>query len=164
MMLNSEILFQELHQKYADMVHQVSLGFLNGDTNLAKDLCQEVFINTWASLDKFKGESSHKTWIYRITVNTCLKHIREHKKNSNVTLEKRHTNISNERDDQHDPKFSSLYRAVGKLEELDRLIIMMVLDELEYDEIAKIIGISEGTLRVKIHRIKKKLKAILNNG
>ena len=55
-------------------------------------------------------------------------------------------------------------RAIGQLENVDRLIIMMVLDELEYEEIARVIGISENNLRVKIHRIKSKLKTLLNHG
>jgi RNA polymerase sigma-70 factor (ECF subfamily) len=54
-----------------------------------------------------------------------------------------------------------LYKAVGQLEEVDRLIIMMVLEEVEYEEIARVIGINETNLRVKIHRIKKRLKELL---
>lgn len=57
----------------------------------------------------------------------------------------------------------SLYWAIGQLKEVDRLIIMMVLDDLEYEEISKVIGISEGNLRVKISRIKKNLKKIMEN-
>lgn len=63
--------------------------------------------------------------------------------------------------DEH--QYQSLYSAIGQLAEIDRLIIMMVLDELKYEEIANIIGISEGNLRVKIHRIKATLKKILSN-
>ena len=54
-----------------------------------------------------------------------------------------------------------LYRAIGQLEALDRLIIMLVLEEVEYDEISKITGINPINLRVKIHRIKKKMKTYL---
>ncbi len=58
---------------------------------------------------------------------------------------------------------SELYRAIGQLAEVDRLIIMMVLDELEYDQIASVMGVSEATLRVKIHRIKQRIKNILSH-
>ena len=61
-------------------------------------------------------------------------------------------------------RHQSLYTAIGQLGEVDRLIIMMVLDELEYSEIANVMGISEVNLRVKIHRIKKNLKSILEHG
>lgn len=159
-MPNNTQLFESLHTDYYSMVHQMCLGFMKGDRDLAKDLTQEAFINTWRSLDKFKGTSSYKTWIYRITVNTCLKYLRDHKKDVQLSQETQASEVSEENpDDSH----QALYSAIGKLPELDRLIIMMVLDELEYEEIAKVVGISEGNLRVKIHRIKKNLKKILEN-
>lgn len=137
---------------------------MKGDVDLANDLTQESFINTWRSLEKFKGASSYKTWIYRITVNTCLKYIRDNKSKQQVALdaETQLPEVVNEPTGDGRPH-QELYTAIGKLSELDRLIIMMVLDELEYEEIAKVVGISEGNLRVKIHRIKKQLKKILEN-
>ena len=69
-------LFESLHLQYYAMVLQMSLGYMKGDSELARDMAQEVFINIWNALAKFKGESSYKTWIYRITVNTCLLYIR----------------------------------------------------------------------------------------
>lgn len=63
-----------------------------------------------------------------------------------------------------DKNYASLYQAIGKLNEIDRLTIMLVLDELSHDEIAEIMGINPTNLRVKIHRIKKKLKELLQDG
>lgn len=145
------------------MVLQVCLGFMRGERDVSHDLAQEVFINTWNALDKFKGESSYKTWIYRIAVNTCLKFIRDRKDKNNVPIEAAHQHTTDDSiatENSH----QSLYQAVGKLNEVDRLIMMMVLDELDYDEIANVIGISPANLRVKIHRIKKQLKEILSHG
>lgn len=160
-MPNNAQLFESLHTDYQAMVHQMCLGFMKGDSDLAKDLTQEAFINTWRSLDKFKGASSYKTWIYRITVNTCLKYIRDNKKNNQLTINEAvdvpETNENQDGENAH----QELYHAIGQLNELDRLIIMMVLDELDYEEIAQVVGINEGNLRVKIHRIKKNLKKIL---
>ena len=56
-----------------------------------------------------------------------------------------------------------LYRAIGKLDEVDRLMMMMVLEEVAYEEIAGIMGTTENNLRVKIHRIKTKLKTLIEN-
>ena len=164
-MSSNKALFETLHRDYYGMVQQMCLGFMKGDLDLAKDLVQEVFINTWSALNKFKGVSSHKTWIYRITVNTCLKYIRDKKAIDQISIDQlreqlsESENLSNHLENQH----LSLYKAIGLLKEVDRLIIMMVLDELEYDDIASVIGISTGNLRVKIHRIKKNLKTILEN-
>ncbi len=151
-------LFESLHTDYHSMVNQMCMGFMKGDVDLANDLTQESFINAWRSLDKFKGASSYKTWIYRITVNTCLKYIRDNRQKNQVDIDTQpQLPVEEDRSDTN----QELYLAIGQLGELDRLIIMMVLDELEYEEIAKVIGINEGNLRVKIHRIKKQLKKIL---
>lgn len=154
--------FEQIHADYYAMVHQMCMGFVKGDRDMANDLTQEVFINTWGALDKFKGGSSYKTWIYRITVNTCLKYKRDQKSKLYESL------VEGKHDKSIEPineekTYQTLYTAIGKLNEVDRLIIMMVLDELDYNEIAQVIGISEGTLRVKIHRIKKNIKKILDH-
>jgi RNA polymerase sigma-70 factor (ECF subfamily) len=166
-------LFESLHLQYYAMVLQMSLGYMKGDPELARDMAQEVFINIWNALAKFKGESSYKTWIYRITVNTCLLYIRSNKKKQTTSLEESSyvnkiensgspggfgsSGSSGIETDQH----HALYRAIGALPELDRLVMMMILDELEYDEISKITGINAINLRVKIHRIKKKIAQFL---
>ena len=157
-------LFESLHLQYYAMVLQMSLGYMKGDPELARDMAQEVFINIWNALAKFKGEASYKTWIYRITVNTCLLYIRSNKKKQTTSLEEtsyvnkiESSGSSGTETDQH----HALYRAIGALPELDRLVMMMILDELEYDEISKITGINAINLRVKIHRIKKKIAQLL---
>ena len=161
-MPNNTQLFESLHSDYYSMVNQMCMGFMKGNRELANDLTQKSFINTWKALDKFKGASSYKTWIYRITVNTCLKYIRDSKVKDQVSIEE-HLHIPDLSTSGTDQPHQELYQAIGQLGEVDRLIIMMVLDELEYNEIAEVVGISEGNLRVKIHRIKKNLKKILEN-
>ena len=132
-------LFETLHTDYYGMVNQMCMGFMKGNKDLAKDLAQEAFINTWRSLDKFKGASTYKTWIYRITVNTCLKYIRDNKiKNQTPIDESIQLPDDSGNAEQH---HQELYHAIGQLGEVNRLIIMMVLDELEYNEIAEVVGI-----------------------
>lgn len=161
-MPNNTRLFEFLHKEFHDMVHHMCLGFVKGDIDVANDLTQEVFINTWKALDRFKGASSYKTWIYRITMNTCLNHLRNKKARQQVSIDPAlpipdGSNMGAANANPH----HELYQAIGQLGEVDRLVIMMVLDELDYSEIATVVGISEGNLRVKIHRIKKNLKKIL---
>lgn len=163
MTIDSRKLFESLHADYHPMVFRLCLGFVKGDHDLSKDLTQEVFINTWNALDKFQGASTYKTWIYRITVNTCLKYIRDKKDKQQVSIETVGP-ATEEAAATNESQYQSLYRAIGRLNEVDRLIIMMVLDDMEYEEIASVVGISAVNLRVKIHRIKKELKKILRNG
>lgn len=155
-------LFESLHKQYQPMVLQMCLGFMKGDEDLAKDLAQEVFINIWNSLSKFRGNSSYKTWVYRITVNTCLLHIRTNKNKQTVDLKEAPTQTAiHEPTGTEGQEYRGLYTAIGKLVELDRLIIMLVLEELDYEEISNVIGIGAINLRVKIHRIKKKIRQYL---
>jgi RNA polymerase sigma-70 factor (ECF subfamily) len=156
--------FETIYHQHHQMVLQMCLGFVKGDRNIANDLLQDVFISIWNNLEKFKGESSYKTWIYRITVNTCLQHVNAIKKDKTVsflevenqlpTVEPLGSSYQNAPD---------LYQAIGQLKEVDRLIIMMVLENQDYDNISEIIGVSPVNLRVKIHRIKDRLKNILKN-
>ena len=158
-------LFASLHREYQPMVGQLCRGFVQGDPDLAQDLSQEVFINIWNALHTFRGDSGHKTWIYRITVNTCLKYIRDRKDTRRVAMEDVDHRLAdtNVTDDQAELRQQLLYRAIGQLGEVDRLIMMLLLDELSYEEISDIIGLSAGNLRVRIHRIKKNLKKIIEH-
>ena len=154
-------LFETLHNDFRGMVFQLCLGYMKGDHDSANDLSQEVFINIWAALKNFRNASSYKTWIYRITVNTCLKYIRDKKIPYNELINEEKVFVTEEVDPLRDHHHKLLYEAIGQLKEVDRLIMMLTLEELEYEEISKIIGISEGNLRVRIHRIKKNIKKIL---
>ena len=154
-------LFSSLYNTYRGMVVQLCTGFMKGDKNLANDLMQEIFINCWNALPGYRGEAAYKTWIYRITVNTCLQYLRKEKGKIKVTADALEDYGADEMTAAAKDDYGNLYRAIGALNSVDRLVIMMVLDELEYDEISKVMGISEVNLRVKIHRIKQRLKKIL---
>lgn len=161
-MTDLRLVFESLHVSYHPMVLQMCTGFMKGDKDLAADLAQDVFINVWNALPGFRSESSHKTWIYRIAVNTCLQFIRKSKDKQRMPIE--HAGGVPEAGNAEEERRQQLMKAIGQLENIDRLIIMMVLDELEYEEIARVVGISENNLRVKIHRIKLKLKTLMNDG
>ncbi|GGX14658.1 RNA polymerase sigma factor [Aquimarina muelleri] len=156
-------LFETIYQQAYSMVLQMCLGFMKGDKDLANDLSQEVFINIWNALENFKEKSTPKTWVYRITVNTCLQYIRKEKKKTNLSIEKVEYALVQENPSLENNPEQELYGAIGKLEKLDRLIIMMVLEGQDYDTISNIIGIQPTNVRVKIHRIKKRLKKIMEH-
>lgn len=144
------------------MVMQLCLGFLKGDHDLAKDLTQEVFIQIWNHLDRFRQDASPKTWIYRITVNSCLNYLKKQK-----SQEDRMSEILRNQETTEEIQFREtdpsklLFEAMAKLTEIDRLVTGLLLEDVPQDEIASILGISEGNLRVKIHRIKLRLKKLI---
>ncbi|NER18071.1 RNA polymerase sigma factor [Spongiivirga citrea] len=156
-------LFESIYKDHYPMVYQMCLGYMKGDSAQAGDLTQEIFIIIWNKLSSFEGKSTLKTWIYRITVNSCLQYLRKQKRKRSIQFEKIEGVLKNEPTEEVDTKNQSLYAAIGKLNEIDRLLIMMILDGETYDGVAEVIGISVVNVRVKIHRIKQRLKKILEN-
>lgn len=155
---NQETFFKEIYETYSPKVHRLCLGY-TGDTMEADDLLQEVFIKAWQNLDKFRGDSQISTWIYRIAVNTCLYHLRSQKNKKSVDIDKAIIKKEEETDDK-EQQIQLLYKCISELSETDRLIITLLLEEVPYNEIATVTEISEGNLRVKIHRIKQQLSTI----
>ncbi|MCL4637435.1 MULTISPECIES: RNA polymerase sigma factor [Olivibacter] len=160
-MTRKEALFKDIFDKNNRKVYHLCYGY-TGDSEAANDLMQETFIKVWQNLDRFRNQSQISTWIYRIAVNTCLSYLRVEKRKATDEINERI--IETKADDVSDKQeqVNQLYKCISQLEENERIIITMVLDEMPYQEIAEISGISEGNLRVKIHRIKSKLTEIYN--
>lgn len=150
--------FKEIYRDYYTKVQRLCLGY-TGDSEMADDLLQEVFIKVWENLSKFRGESQVSTWIYRITVNTCLLSLKKAKRENTVGLDDKNGKIVDEVQDKEN-QIQLLHKCIGELNETDRLIITLLLEEVPYSEIAEVTSISEGNLRVKIHRIKQQLSTI----
>ena len=123
----------------------------------ATDLLQETFINVWRGLQNFRGDAKLSTWIYRIAVNTSLAYIRSGKKRAATSYGEIPELADDDSAKEKEHQLKKLRSAIQQLAETDRLIISLVLEEIPYEEIAQIAGISEGNLRVKIHRIKQQL-------
>jgi len=161
-MSNQQQLFQQLFEENSKRVYHLCYGY-TGDSDSANDLMQETFIKVWQNLDKFRNEAQFSTWIYRIATNTCLSYLRTAKRRPtdelNDTIIENYTEEPSEKQEQ----IALLYKSISQLDENERIIITMVLDEIPYPEIAEVSGISEGNLRVKIHRIKHKLTEIYNS-
>jgi len=157
-------LFEEIYSNHQGMVLQMCLGFFKGDSDVANDLLQEVFMSVWKNFDKFKGASSYKTWIYRIAVNTCLQYIKKEKREKTYPVSELNKGTAIETNEHEiNPKIQKLYVAIGQLKKVDRLIIMMVLENQDYESIADVIGITPANVRVRIHRIKHRLHTLLKN-
>ena len=146
--------FETIYKTYWQKVFRLCMGYAN-DTDAARDLTQETFIKVWKQLPKFRNESSIGTWIFRIASNTCLRQIQKDKKmlKSEFPLE-----IKDEISDTNiEEDIQLLYQYISELQEVERIIISLELEDMNQKEIAEIVGLSEGNVRVKIHRIKEKL-------
>lgn len=149
----SDLNFKEIYEAYSPQIYRVCLGYVN-DQEQAKDLMQETFIAVWRNLSSFRHESKMSTWIFRIATNNCLRHIEKSKRMMTTELPFQIPEIP---ESKMEEKVNFLYRCIAELEETDRLIISLYLEELPQSEIADIIGLSVGNIRVKIYRIKEKL-------
>lgn len=156
------ILFETIYQTYYPKILKLCLGY-TGDYPQAQDLTQETFVKAWENLNQFRGTAQLSTWLYRIAVNTCLYHLRVQRNHPTDGLTEHHAEQLADEKDEGDQPVSILYKCISQLAETDRLIIGFVLDEMPYAEIAQIVGVSEGNLRVKIHRIKQQLSVIYNH-
>lgn len=156
--------FNTIFQEFQPPVLRLCMGYFGGNQSLAKDTCQEIFIKIWQNLDKFKGQSKVSTWIYRIAVNTCINVLRSakyKKEQKQLEINPSHQPLDedmaeNDKEEKEN-QLRSMYSCIAKLDPKDRSIILLVLDQKTYENIAEIIGITENNLRVKIHRIKDKL-------
>ena len=129
-----------------------------------QDLFQEVIFQIWKSLDRFKGESSIDTWLYKITINVCLRSKMKLEKGNNKTdrLESiDFTPAEKENDDSDQEKFRYLKQCIDTLNESDTSVVVLYLEDLSYKEIALITGLSENHIAVKMKRIRKKLFACI---
>lgn len=152
--MHSESDFQQIYKDNYPKVISLCLGYVKGNEALAKDLTQEVFVKVWQHLEGFREQSKISTWIYRITVNTCLHELRK-KKYVDLKTDIPAENPSNPME--NEARFESMYACINKLSVENRSIILLELEELPQVEIAEIIGLSHAAIRTRIHRIKEQL-------
>lgn len=121
------------------------------------DLFQEITIQVWNSIPSFRQESAVTTWLYRISLNTAIKWVKKETKYSRVQSIDDVPAILFERVPHIDDRLVWLYEEIYKLNEVDRSIALLLLDNFSYKEMAVILGITESNVGVKINRIKKQL-------
>lgn len=155
--MEKEEQFNQIFNNHYHKVFRLCKGYFNGDTNNADDATQEIFIKVWQKLETFRKESSISTWIYRITVNTCLLYLRKEKSKKEIATQFFPVQTEENYSDEKEIQLQKMYDCIQRLDETGKIIILMILEGIEYNEIADVVGLSEETLRVRIHRIKKSL-------
>ncbi len=151
-----ENIFTETIQTNDAMIRRICLGYAANAQDL-EDLYQDVLVNIWRGLQSFRSESSMRTWVYRIALNTCVSTLRARSKRpSQSSLE----DVILVADDSQEKRESikDLYECIATLNPIDKAIMMMWLDEYSYDEIAETIGLKRNNIATRLHRAKEKLK------
>ena len=156
--------FEKIYAENYSRVLRVCLGYVNGDEFLAKELTQEVFIKVWENLSSFRKEAGISTWIYRITVNTCLLYFRRKKKENTTGITKSLEQEEDETQTSKENQLVKMYDCINKLSQESKAIILLELEGLPQKEIAEVMGVSHEAVRVRIHRIKNSLTKCVQHG
>ncbi len=150
--------FATLVREHKQTIYTVCYMFSQDEDEVA-DLFQDTLVNLWQGLDSFRHEAKPETWIYRVALNTCLSADRKKKSASQRVDLSMHQNLY--RDNSHSAvQIRQLHDRIQKLDVIDRAIILLWLEDMSYEEIAAIMGISVKNLSVKLVRIKEQLKNI----
>lgn len=149
--------FAAIIREYERVIYKVCYLYATKTAPLS-DLYQEAVLNIWRAFPKFRKECKISTWIYRITLNTCISFIRKEKNIPEiVTLTHEAEWMTDEKDDFKE-MLRELYRLINRLGQLDKSIILLYLEEKNYEEIAEITGLTVTNVATKLSRIKDKLR------
>lgn len=154
-MEHNEQEFTNLVRRQRSTIYTVCYMFSN-DQDEVNDLFQEVLIKLWQGWDSFRGESNERTWVYRVALNTCISIDRKKKsKKSQQILDG--INLFDE-SDTNNQQTELLHNRIMKLQPFDRAIVLLWLEDLSYDEIGAIVGITAKNVSVRLVRIREQLK------
>jgi RNA polymerase sigma-70 factor (ECF subfamily) len=146
------------------MVYKICRLYGNTDDD-RQDLFQDIIIQLWKAYPKFRGDAKFGTWLYRIGLNVAITQYRKHKNRIYATdIESLNLELPEEiYSTQEEEKFQAMHHAIEQLNDIEKAIVMLYLEDKSYDDMEEILGISNGNLRVKMNRIKEKLRQITKN-
>jgi len=159
-MENIEFEFTEMVKKYKKNIYMVCY-FFSKDKEEVNDLFQEILINLWKGFEKFRGESTLRTWIWRVSFNTCNGYERKKKRSVQTVPLSVDIDLYNDTDI-HSKQIQMLYDRINRLDVFDRSIILLWLENMNYEDIANIVGITLPAVTTRLFRIKEQLKNMSN--
>lgn len=150
-------------EKNQNIVHKVCRIYTN-DQDAHNDLFQEITIQLWKAYPKFRGDAKFSTWMYRIALNTAITLYRKSKRQVEAqNIDDIVFKVKAEPyDDTEERQLKLIYGAIKELNDIDKALVFLYLEDKNYTEISETLGISEVNARVKMNRVKTKLKKMLN--
>ena len=153
-------LFDRTIADHDAMIRRICLGYAHTSQDL-EDLYQDVLVNIWRGLPSFRADSSVRTWVYRIALNTCVSTLRVRSKQPPQTSLDEVILIPDQSQEKKEA-VKDIYECIATLGPIDKAIVMMWLDEYSYEEIAETIGLKRNNVATRLHRAKEKLKSMHN--
>ena len=154
-MKENEQQFTDIVRRNRSTIYTVCYMFSKDNDEVA-DMFQEVLIRLWNGMESFDGRSNIKTWIYRVALNTCITIEKRKKRNYKAQLSMDVDYFNSREVKSEQAQF--LYRRISRLQPLYRAIVLLWLEDISYDEIAAIIGITPKNVSVRLVRIREQLK------
>ncbi len=154
-MTNKEKSFAQMIGEQKSTIYTVCYMF-SKDQDEVNDLFQEILIHLWNGYDDFEGRSDVRTWVYRVALNTCISLDRKRRRRSDFELQM-DINLFEDRD-ADTKQVDLLHKRISQLQPFDRAIVLLWLEDLSYEEIGQIVGISTKNVSVRLVRIKEQLK------
>ena len=119
-------------------------------------------LKLWKSMPTFEGRSNVRSWIYRVSLNVCISLDHKKRRNRTVPLTMDINPYEETESNQNSRQMDMLRRRISKLGQFDRAIILLWLENISYEEIAAIMGITVKNVSVRLYRIKEELKNMSN--
>lgn len=149
--------FAKLVNEQKNTIYTVCYMFSNDEDEVA-DLFEDVLINLWKGFSSFEGRSDLRTWVYRLSLNTCISADRKKRKRKTVPLS---MDINLFEDNDADTlQVQMLRKRITKLAPFDRAIVLLWLENMSYEEIGQVVGITAKNVSVRLYRIKEQLKKL----
>ena len=148
--------FGRLIEQHKETIYTACYIFAD-DKETAEDLFQDALLNLWRGYADFQGRSSAGTWIWRVSLNTCITYDRKRTRAPVILPLDPGINLYENTDDES-RQINLLHKRIHRLGMLDRAIVLLWLEDLSYEEIGEITGISPKNVSVRLVRIREKLK------
>ena len=153
--------FVQLIEENRGIIHKICMMYTSTQAD-KEDLYQEISLQLWRSFRTYRSESKFSTWLYRVALNTAISSVRKDRRRiETVQLDQVEHFVS--KDSEQEGKTRILFKAVAKLNKVDKAIILLWLEEKEYVEISEVMGISQSAVSVRLVRIRERLKSIMKN-
>ncbi len=155
--------FLHIIRENQGIIHKVCKIYCDLDED-RNDLFQEIIAQLWKSYPSFRKESKVTTWMYRVGLNTAITFFKKSKRrpDRNQLSYENYQFADDGYDNETDEQIKILQRAVSQLTGIEKSIILLFLENKKYEEIAEITGITQNYVRVKMNRIKKKLRVLMD--
>lgn len=160
--VGKERAFTAMMTEHGRIISSVCLSFARSGEDY-EDLRQDVLVNIWNGLDRFRGDSSVSTWIYRVALNTCVSSQRKARQRNEMSMHDLYNELYDNSPAEDVERYRLMYGLVRRLRPMDRSVMLMWLDGKSYEEIAGVAGLSREGVASRLKRSKDRLSEMYRN-